>query len=95
MQVLCIRSDKTVRDDLSLEPVKHKIKIISPVRKKGGQVFILSISPDNVPFFHKKKKKRRFFLFLHENICYGYSLEVPWWDNIFFCGEISKILCGR
>ena len=37
------------------------------------------------------------FLFLHENICCGYSLEVPWWGtsksthNICFCGEIRKM----
>ena len=38
-----------------------------------------------------------FFLFLHENICCGYSLEVPHWGasneyhNICSCGEIRKI----
>ena len=38
-----------------------------------------------------------FFLFLHENICCGYSLETPHsgaldeYHNICFCGEIRKI----
>ena len=38
-----------------------------------------------------------FFLFFHENICCGYSLEVPRcgasneYHNIRFCGEIRKI----
>ena len=40
------------------------------------------------------------FLFLHENICCGYSLEAPRqgafneYHNICFHGEIRKILCG-
>ena len=39
-------------------------------------------------------------LFLHENICCGYSLEAPRqgasneYHNICFCREIRKILCG-
>ena len=44
----------------------------------------------------KKKKKKKFsskvlifFLFIHENICCGYSLEAP-----CFHGEIRKILSG-
>ena len=42
------------------------------------------------------KKKTYFFLFLHENICRGYSLEAPWRGtsvephNICFRGEIRK-----
>ena len=38
-----------------------------------------------------------YFLFLHENICCGYSLEAPQWgtsneyNNIGFRGEISKV----
>ena len=32
------------------------------------------------------------FLFLHENICCGYSLEAP--RNICFRREIRKFLCG-
>ena len=38
-----------------------------------------------------------FFLFLNENICCGYSLEVPWlgssneYHSICFCQEIRKI----
>ena len=38
-----------------------------------------------------------FFLFLFENICLGYSLEVPWggtsneYHNIYFYGEIRQI----
>ena len=34
-----------------------------------------------------------FFLFLHENICCGYSLEAPLMSthNICFCGEIRKV----
>ena len=41
-----------------------------------------------------------FFLFLHKNICYGNSLEVPHRDasneyhNICFRGEIRKIFTG-
>ena len=41
-----------------------------------------------------------FFLFLHENICCGYSLEAPWqgasneYHNICFCGGVRKIFCG-
>ena len=40
------------------------------------------------------------FLFLHENICCGYSLEAPCrgasneYHNICFCGEIRKIWRG-
>ena len=40
------------------------------------------------------------FLFLHENICCGYSLEAPrrGTSNVYpqhmFPGEIRKILCG-
>ena len=38
-----------------------------------------------------------FFLFLHENVCCGYSSEcellVMNTHNIWFCGEI-KVLCG-
>ena len=40
------------------------------------------------------------FLFLNENICYGYSLEAPRrgasneYHNICFRREIRKILCG-
>ena len=40
------------------------------------------------------------FLFLHENICYEYSLEVPQrgasneYHNICFHAEIRKLLCG-
>ena len=39
-----------------------------------------------------------FFLFLHENVCFGYSLEVPdevllkSTHNMHFHGEIRKIL---
>ena len=34
-----------------------------------------------------------FFLFLHENICYGYSSEVPLSvHNICFYGEIRKYI---
>ena len=39
-----------------------------------------------------------FFLFLHENVCCGYSLEAPQWGasneyhNISFHGEIRKML---
>ena len=43
-----------------------------------------------------------FFLFLHENICYGYSLEAPrrgasnvYPQHMFFYGEIRKILSGH
>ena len=44
-----------------------------------------------------KKKILIFFLFLHENLCCGYSLEAPQWGasddyhKICFCGEIRKI----
>ena len=33
--------------------------------------------PDKALFSQKKKKIRQFFFFLHENICYRYTLEVP------------------
>ena len=51
---------------------------------------------NKVLFFFQSKTV--IFLFLHENICYTYSLEVPQQRPFFmsihkicFCGEISKI----
>ena len=41
-----------------------------------------------------------FFLFLHKNMCCGYSLEESQWDtfkeyqNVCFCGEIRIVLYG-
>ena len=37
--------------------------------------------------------RKIFFLFLHKNICYGHSSEVPsnQYHNISFFGEISKL----
>ena len=53
------------------------------------------IVPKKEPFF--KEAVTIFFLFLHKNICCGYSLEVPQWGtsnephNICFSGEIRNI----
>ena len=58
------------------------------------------IAPDKTFFFFFHQKVLVFFLFLHKNICCGYSLEAPFqgasneYNNICFCGEIRKILCG-
>ena len=49
-----------------------------------------TIATDRSLFFIRKMPI--FFLFLHENICYGYSLEAP--HNVCVFGEIRKILCG-
>ena len=38
---------------------------------------LLYVVPDKT-FFFSTEKVLMFFLFLHENICCGYSLEVPW-----------------
>ena len=61
-------------------------------------VYLLTdISPDKTLFFNRKVLI--FFLFLHENIGCGYSLEAPHWGSsneyldICFHGEIRKILC--
>ena len=57
----------------------------------------------NSSFLHiRSSEKTRyqekiFFLFLHKNVCCGYSLEAPWWGtsneyhNICFCGKIRKV----
>ena len=56
------------------------------------------IETDKASFFIRKMLIS--FLFLHENICCGYSLEAPHrgasneYHNICFHGEIRKILCG-
>ena len=58
----------------------------------------LSIATDKALFFIQKMLIS--FLFLHENICCGYSLEAPRWGasneyhNICFRGEIRKLLYG-
>ena len=55
------------------------------------------LAPDQALFFNRKVPM--FFLFLHENICCGYSLEcldevlLMSIYNINFHGEIWKILC--
>ena len=49
---------------------------------------------------HFCKNVLTFIIFLLENICCGYSLEVPHWGisneypQHMFHGEIRKILCG-
>ena len=54
------------------------------------------MAPDKALF--ATKKCSYFFLFLYENICCGYSLELPHrgasneYHNICFCGEIRKII---
>ena len=51
-------------------------------------------------FIHTPAMMLISFLFLHENICCGYSLEAPRrgasneYHNICFRGEIRKIICG-
>ena len=39
----------------------------------------VSTAPDKALFFKQKKKMLIFFLFVHETVCYGYSLEAPRW----------------
>ena len=63
-------------------------------------LFMSYIAPDQRLFFFHRKVLI-FFLFLHENICCGYSLEAPHWgasneypQHIYFLGEIRKLLCG-
>ena len=41
--------------------------------------FVYNIALDKVLYFIWKIIL--FFLFLHKNICCGYSLELPWWGN--------------
>ena len=44
----------------------------------------------NIAADERRKQKAMFFLFLHENICCGYSLEVP----MFFLFLHENICCG-
>ena len=61
-------------------------------------ISIIDIATDRAFFFFIRKMLTS-FLFLHENICCGYSLEAPQqgasneYHNICFHGEIRKI-CG-
>ena len=56
------------------------------------------VTVTNRALFFFSPKVLIFFLFLHEKICCGYSLEVPQrgasneYHNICFRGEIRKIL---
>ena len=45
------------------------------VRSKDGSTLYMYVAPDEALF---QQKVVIFFLFPHENICCGYSLEVPW-----------------
>ena len=73
----------------------HLLNILNDCSEATGPVWIEfhMAPPWNGIATDKRGSHIIFFLFLHENICYGYSLEVLLMSthNMCFRGEIRKI----
>ena len=53
---------------------------------------LLLVIARNKKLFQPKSIKKVFFLFLHKNICCGYSLRMPWQEASCKCPKISNTL---
>ena len=79
---------------------RYQKKMLKEKEVFGAKIWfqVNNIATDKALF--SSEKMLISFLFLHENICCGYSLEAPRrgasneYHNVCFHGEIRKILCG-